>query len=25
MADYLVAILTFGGIYALLGLGLNLQ
>ncbi len=25
MADYLVAILMFGGIYALLGLGLNLQ
>src|SRR5437870_8628983 len=25
MIDYLVAILMFGGIYALLGLGLNLQ
>lgn len=25
MADYLVALLMFGGIYALLGLGLNLQ
>ena len=25
MADYLVALLMFGAIYALLGLGLNLQ